>query len=117
MGLFDKLRGGQSIDIEEELGSLDLEGDLMAEEADMWVKPYTLDESLDVDAVGAELKEGNIVLLNIDPLKKKSGLSNTRLLQVVSALKGRAQEADGDIVRVGEDRIVITPTGVKFWKK
>ncbi len=116
MGVFDKLKGSRTeTDIEEYLNTLGLEEeDLLEEHADMWIKPYVLEDTETVDKVNKELREKNIVLLNIQPLYKKNA---AKLRQAIAELKGTAHEIDGDIVRLSEDKVLITPSGVKVYKK
>jgi len=115
VGILEKLKGKPSADIEEYLNTLGLEEeDILEEHADMWVKPQLLEEVTDVEKISSELKKGNIVLLNIDPLYKKNTI---KLRQAVSELKGTVHEINGDIARLSENKVLITPSGVKISKK
>ena len=111
-----KLGGeGENIDVDEFLETIGVEHeDLMQEEADMWVKPYILQDSGDTAQIVADLNEGNIVLLNIEPLYKRNSI---KLKQAVSELKGNARAINGDIVRVTEYRLILTPKGIKVAKQ
>ncbi|MFH0986824.1 MAG: cell division protein SepF [Candidatus Micrarchaeota archaeon] len=114
-GILEKFRGSKSVDIEDYLDKLGMESDdLMEEHADMWVRPYSLEEVVDVEKVSDELKKGNMVLLNIEPLYKKNAI---KLRQAVSELKTTLGEINGDMARVTEHRILMTPSGVKISKK
>lgn len=115
MGILDKLRGTSEAEIEEYLNTLGLEeGDLLEEHADMWVKPLTLEQLADIEKISGELKRGNVVLLNIEPLYKKNTI---KLRQAVSEIKGVVDEINGDIARLSEQKILATPAGVKIAKK
>jgi len=115
MGFLGKIKGKSEVDIEDYLDTLGLEeGDLLEEHADMWVKPYALEQVIDLEKVIDELKNGNIVLLNIEPLYKKNTI---KLRQAVSELKGMITDLNGDIARLSEQKILITPSGVKIAKK
>ena len=62
-----KIRSGiRETDVEEYLDTLGLEeDDLLEEHANMWIRPFALEEVVDVERVNDELRKGNIVLLNI----------------------------------------------------
>ena len=115
-GILEKFRGGgSSVDIEEYLNTLGLDQDDMLEEhADMWVKPLALEDVIDVENISSELKKGNVVILNIQPLFKKNSI---KLRQAVSEIKGTVQNINGDIARLTESKILLTPSGVKIAKK
>lgn len=115
-GILEKFRGGgSSVDIEDYLNTLGLDQDDMLEEhADMWVKPLSLEDVIDVETIAAELRKGNVVILNIQPLFKKNSI---KLRQAVSEIKGTVQSINGDIARLTEDKILLTPSGVKVSKK
>jgi SepF-like predicted cell division protein (DUF552 family) len=116
MGILEKLKmGTKETDIEEYLDTLGLEeGDILEEHADMWIKPHVLEDVLDVEKVTDELKKGNIVILNIDPLYKKNTI---KLRQAVSEIKGTVHNINGDIARLSEQKVLITPANVKIAKK
>lgn len=100
--------------IEEYLDTLGLEEeDLLEEEAEMWIRPLTLEESSDVKEVNDTVKEGNIVLLNIKPLFENNTM---KLKKAISRIKGTAQGIDGDIARLSEYKLLIAPEGVKIAK-
>ncbi len=116
MAILDKFKigGKQEADIEEYLNTLGLEeDDLMVEHADMWVRPYSLEDIMDVEKVSSELKKGNIVILNIEPLYKRNAI---KLRQAISELKGTVQDINGDIARITEQKVLLTPSGVKIAK-
>lgn len=119
MGIFGKLKTLSATkpetDIEEYLDTLGIEdGDLLEEHADMWIKPFVLEDVIDVERVNDELKKGNIIILNIEPLYKKNTI---KLRQAVSEIKGTVHAINGDIARLTEQRIMITPANVKVLKK
>ena len=104
----------EGIDIEEFLNTLDVEEETMYEDADAFVKPMTLSNQDDANAVVNEAKEGNIVLLNIEGLAKRNAL---KLKELVTGIKNQISEIDGDIARISHDRILITPSKVKIIKR
>ncbi len=113
--LLGKLKSNKSVDIEDYLDNLALEEeDLLEEHADMWVKPLTLESVGDVEDITSELRRGNIILLNISPLYKKN---TVKLKQAISELKGAVLEMDGDIARITEEKVLLTPSRIKISKK
>lgn len=114
-GLLNKFKlGGKEAetDVEEYLNQLGLEeGDLMEEEADTWVKPMTLKAVNDVQGIATEVKEGNVVLLDIDTMYRKN---TVKLRQCISELKGTVNDLNGDIARLSEEKVLLTPSGVKI---
>ena len=70
--------------------------------------------SIYIEKVTDELKKGNIVLLNIEPLYKKNTI---KLRQAVSELKSTITDINGDIARLSEHKVLVTPSGVKIAKK
>lgn len=104
----------EGIDIEEFLNTLDVEEETMYEDADAFVKPMTLSNQDDANAVVNEAKEGNIILLNIEGLAKRNAI---KLKELVTGIKNQISEIDGDIARISHDRILITPSKVKIIKR
>jgi SepF-like predicted cell division protein (DUF552 family) len=101
----------EEVDIEEYLDTLGLESEhLLEEEADTWVIPYVLEDANDTANVLEDLRSGNIVLLNIEPLMKRNQI---KLKQAVSEIKGVVQGLNGDIARLSEYKLLVTPKGVK----
>ncbi len=117
MGFLDRLFGGkkEEVDIEEFLNSLGEEEELEEEEeAQRYVKPLQLVSASDYDTVMAEINKGNIILLNIRPLSTK----NTILLKdVVTKIRDSVLEMGGDIARISEFQIIITPPGIKIVRR
>ena len=106
--------GDEGIDVDEFLDTLGIENeDLLVEEADMWVRPYILEDTEDVAAISEDLDKGNIVILNVEPLYKRNTI---KLKQAVSRIKEHSRGIDGDIARLSEYKLLLTPSGVKVAK-
>ncbi len=116
MGFLDKFFGGQSQepDIEEFLNSLGEEDEIEEEEAERYVKPIALQSSQDYDKIISEINKGNIVLLNIRPMSTKNAIG---LKDVVTRIKETVLGMGGDIARISEFYILITPSGIKIVKR
>lgn len=89
------------------------EVDVMHQKADFYVKPIALQSENDTKIVKEELQAKNLVLLNIAPLTKNPA----KLKIAVDELKTHARNINGDIARIDEDKILLTPTNVKIVKK
>ena len=79
----------------------------------MYVKAIPLREVADVETIKTEIKLGNILIVRITPIAKKS-VDDTK--RVINELCDYVKAEGGDIARLGEERIVITPTSVRIWK-
>ena len=80
----------------------------------LYVKALPLQELDDVNSIKAEIGGGNILIVRITPLAKKS-VEETKL--AITELTDHVKSIGGDIARLGEERIVITPPGVKIWRR
>ncbi len=68
----------------------------------------------DVEVIKTEIRTGNILIVRITPLARKS-VDETKL--AITELTDHVKSIGGDIARLGEERIVITPPGVKIWRR
>jgi len=107
------LKKEDSIDMEEFLNNLDVEDETIYEDADAYVKPISLARSEDVDAVLNEAKAGNVVLLNIGDLSKRNAM---KLKELITQIKTGVEGINGDIARISQDRVLVTPSRVKIIK-
>jgi SepF-like predicted cell division protein (DUF552 family) len=67
----------------------------------------------DISVVKEDIKKHMILIIRVTPLAQKD---LEELRKVVEDLYLYTQSAGGDIARLGEERIVITPPGVKIWR-
>ena len=72
-----------------------------------------LRDPTDVDETKLDMKKHNVVIIRVTPLAQKD---IDELKKVVKELYEFTQSIGGDIARLGEERIVLTPPGVKVWK-
>jgi len=80
----------------------------------VYLKALPLRALEDVDVVKREVKSGNILILKVSPLAKKS-IEDVK--KAVSELVEFAQLVGGDIARLGEERVVITPSFIRIWRE
>ncbi|HVC58322.1 MAG TPA: cell division protein SepF [Candidatus Acidoferrales bacterium] len=118
MGIFDKLGKGlgmssKEIDVEEYMNAAEMENvDVMHEPADHYIKPVALMSQSDIDLIKKELGDGNIILMNITEMAKRPNTLKT----IVDDLKDYTDKIDGDIARISEDKILLTPVKIKIIK-
>jgi SepF-like predicted cell division protein (DUF552 family) len=79
-----------------------------------YLKAMPLRDLSDLDAVKGEVKSGNIMILRITPLANKSVDDVKR---AVNELCEFVETVGGDIARLGEERVVICPAGVRIWRE
>jgi SepF-like predicted cell division protein (DUF552 family) len=79
----------------------------------IYVKAYPLRDPTDVPRIKAEIIEGNVLIVKIAPIAKRS-VEETK--SAISELVDFVKSIQGDIARLGEERIVMTPPTVKVWR-
>ncbi len=82
--------------------------------AKIYLKALPLRKPEDVDVVKREINAGNILILRISPLAKKS-IDDVK--HVVNELCEFTESVGGDIARLGEERVVVTPSSVRIWRE
>lgn len=79
----------------------------------VYVKAVALRELADVTKIQSEVELGNILIVRITPLAKKN-VEDTK--KAINQLCDYVKEVKGDIARLGEERIVITPSTIRIWR-
>ena len=79
-----------------------------------YVKPIKLRSLADVQRINQELNEGNIVLGDITPLLNRDP---QELKRAIDQLKGICRGIGGDIIGIGESKILVTPTNIRVYRK
>lgn len=102
-----------SVDIEDFLNTIDTETQEV-EDADAYVKPMFLKADTDLKTIAKELKDGNTVLLNVSELIKRNPV---RLKEQINKLKRFTDEIDGDMARISEEKMILTPARIKIVKR
>ncbi len=79
-----------------------------------YVKAMPLREFGDVEKIKDELKAGNVLIVKLTPL----AVENIEAVKdAIEELKAYVESIGGDIARLGEERIVLTPPKIKIWRK
>ncbi len=118
MGIFDSLGKalgvGKELSVDDFMSAQDAEEvDVLHKAADFYVKPVKLMQDSDVKLVEEELKLKNIILLNITAVARNPA----KLKAAVGQLKRYTESINGDMARIDEDKILLTPHNVKIVKK
>ena len=86
---------------------------MQAHEPQVYLKAITLRDPTEVPLIKEDLKKQMIVIIRVTPLAQKSV---DDLRGVIDDLYKFVQSVGGDIARLGEERVVITPAKVKIWR-
>jgi SepF-like predicted cell division protein (DUF552 family) len=86
---------------------------MQAHEPQVYLKAITLRDPVEVQLIKEDLQNQMIVIIRVTPLAQKSV---DELRTVIDDLYKFVQSAGGDIARLGEERVVITPSKVKIWR-
>jgi uncharacterized protein len=78
-----------------------------------YLKAMPLRNLADVEVIKHELKLGNIIILKITPLARKS-IDDVKV--AVNELSAFTQSIEGDIASLGEERVVIVPNSIRIWR-
>jgi hypothetical protein len=111
MGIMDKLLGKSerlSVEDYEELDLGEYEAEIV-EEAETLIKVAEVTGLNEVPEIRRQIYEGNIVIADIAFLRH----DKLTLDRILKDLKQLAEDVNGDIVGLGEDYVVVTPTGIK----
>ncbi len=80
----------------------------------IYLKTFTLRSIGDIDEIKSDINKHMILIIRITPLAQKD-VDDLRV--VVEDLYNSINSLGGDISRLGEERIIITPPNVKIWHK
>ena len=78
-----------------------------------YIKAIPLKAYEDVDIIKSEVRGGNIVITNVSPLAKNN-IEDVK--RAINELNEYASLINGDIARLGEERVILTPKTVKIWR-
>ena len=86
---------------------------LAMQKQETYVKAITIRDPSDIHTIKEDVKKGMILILRVTPLAQKDV---QKLRKVVEELYVIARDSNADIARLGDERIIVTPQGVKIWK-
>ena len=79
-----------------------------------YLKAMPLKDLADLENIKTEVQNGNILILRITPLANKS-IEDVK--QAVNQLYEFTESIQGDIARLGEERVVICPPSIRIWRE
>jgi SepF-like predicted cell division protein (DUF552 family) len=80
----------------------------------IYLKAVPLRSLSDIDGIKNEVRSGTILIVKVSPLANKS-IEDVK--KAVNDLCEFIKTIDGDIARLGEERVVVTPSGVRIWRE
>ncbi len=86
---------------------------MQKQESPTFLKAITIRDPSDIHTIKEDIKKDMILILRVTPLAHKDV---EKLRKVVEDLYTIAKNANADIARLGEERIIVTPPGIKIWK-
>jgi SepF-like predicted cell division protein (DUF552 family) len=93
--------------------SLSEESELQGKGTDILLKAIPLRSIDEIAKVQEDVTKKTIVILRVTPLAQKNV---DELKQAIEQLYEFATSIGGDIARLGDERVVITPPGVRIWR-
>ncbi|HDJ21885.1 MAG TPA: DUF552 domain-containing protein [Candidatus Bathyarchaeota archaeon] len=78
-----------------------------------YIKAIPLRAYEDIDVIKAEVRAGNVVICNVSPLAK-TNIEDVK--RGINELNTYANAIEGDIARLGEERVIITPKNIRIWR-
>ena len=86
---------------------------MQKQESPTYLKAITIRDPSDLHSIKEDIKKEMILILRVTPLAQKDV---DKLRKVVEELYAIAKNANADIARLGEERIIVTPPGISIWK-
>jgi len=86
---------------------------MQKQESPTYLKAITIRDSSDIHTITEDIKKGMVLILRVTPLAQKDV---KKLRKMVEELYVIARDSNADIARLGEERIIVTPSNVKIWK-
>ncbi|AGK60223.1 hypothetical protein Asulf_00189 [Archaeoglobus sulfaticallidus PM70-1] len=115
MGIMDKLLGRTETRVVDEYEELDLgeyESEIL-DEAETVIKVAEVTGLSEVPEIRRQIYEGNIVIIDVAFLKH----DKLTLDRILKDLRQLAEDVKGDIVGLGDDYFIVTPTGIRIDRK
>jgi len=79
----------------------------------IYIKAIPLRAYEDIDVIKAEVRAGNVIICNVAPLAK-TNIEDVK--RGINELNDYVNMIGGDIARLGEERVIVTPKNVKIWR-
>lgn len=86
---------------------------MQKQESPTYLKAITIRDPSDIHTIKEDIKKEMVLILRVTPLAQKDV---DKLRKVVEELYVIARDSNAEIARLGEERIIVTPSNVKIWK-
>lgn len=86
----------------------------LSELEEIFVKSKKLESLADVPYVVEEIKEGNILLLDISRLNDGNDQTHLELRRIIERIRGATRGYQADIALVNDGCVIVTPSFVKL---
>ncbi|MBN2518156.1 MAG: cell division protein SepF [Candidatus Altiarchaeota archaeon] len=107
--------GEKAVDLEDYMDGIGLHnGELLDEDKFTYIKSIIANSPDVISDIERELKRGNIVILETEPVSQGGRLTLKKLINDMKALE---QEIDGDMGRISESKIIVVPNGFRILKR
>lgn len=84
-----------------------------ADSSKTYLRAMPLRNLSDLEVIKTEVTNGNILIIRITPLASKN-IEDVK--RAVNELYEFAESINGDIARLGEERVVICPQNIRIWR-
>ena len=81
------------------------------------IKAIPLKDIYDVSKIKEELSAGNVLIVNITPFIGREGRESqnfSKMRKITSDLANYALSIDGDVARIGNERLVLAPSSFRI---
>ena len=86
---------------------------MQKQESGTYLKAFTIKDPTDIESIRKDIKKGMILILRVTPLAQKDV---EKLRTVVEDVYKIAKANGAEIARLGEERIIVTPSAIKIWR-
>ena len=83
---------------------------MQKQENTTYLKAITIRDPSDLHSIKEDIKKGMVLILRVTPLAQKDVETLRKVVEELYV------NAEADIARLGEERIIVTPPNVKIWK-
>jgi uncharacterized protein len=87
---------------------------MQTQKSPIYLKAITIRNINDMPSIKDEVKKDIILILRVTPLAQKDV---EELRKIIEELYRYVRSTGGDIARLGEERVVVTPPSVKIWRE
>jgi uncharacterized protein len=87
---------------------------MQTQKSPIYLKAITIRDVNDMSSIKDEVKKDIILILRVTPLAQKDV---EELRKRIEELYRYVRSTGGDIARLGEERVVVTPPSVKIWRE